>query len=334
MTTITQALTSTPPLTSVDLTAWSTRVRVVVTDPSAAAAAESVTRDWLDRVDRACSRFREDSDLSRVNAAAGASVPVGQTLVVALQAALEAARVTDGLVTPTVGAALCAAGYDRTFPMIGGGAPSDLPRLARPDEVVEVGQASPDWRLVRVDPTRATVRLPLGCRLDLGSTTKAWAADVLAEDLARGLGCGVLVDLGGDVVAAGAPPAAGWLVQVVDGPVSSGVGPLVHIVDGALATSSTVVRRWVSQGRERHHIIDPRTGAPSDDLWRTVTVSAATCLDANVASTACVVLAADGPDWLAEVGLPARLVRRDGVVLTLNGWPEDEPEARPAAGVA
>ena len=329
---MTGTLTVAPQLTSVDLAAWSTRVRVVVTDPSAASAAASVTRAWLDRVDRACSRFREDSDLARVNAAAGASVPVGQTLVVALQAALEAARVTDGLVTPTVGDALCSAGYDRSFPLIGGSSPSDLPRPAGPDEVFE-GHAAPDWRLVEVDPARATVRLPLGCRLDLGSTTKAWAADVLAEDLAKGLGCGVLVDLGGDVVVAGAPPAEGWLVQVVDGPVSSGVGPLVHIVDGALATSSTVVRRWVSRGRERHHIIDPRTGIPSDDLWRTVTVSAASCLDANVASTACVVLAADGPSWLCEVGLAARLVRRDGLVLTLNGWPDDGPSYA-AAGVA
>ena len=325
---------ATPALTAVDLAAWSTRVRVVVTDPSAARAAQSVTGAWLDRVDRACSRFREDSDLSRVNAAAGSRVPVGQTLVIALQAALEAARVSAGLVTPTIGDALCAAGYDRTFPLIGGTSPSDVSRRARAEHVPDGRYPSPDWRLVEVDPARATVRLPVGCRLDLGSTTKAWAADVLAEDLARGLGCGVLVDLGGDVVAAGPAPAGGWLVQVVDGPVTSGAGPLVHIVDGALATSSTVVRRWVSQGQERHHIIDPRTGGPADDLWRTVTVSAASCLDANVASTAAVVLAADAPDWLSEVGLPARLVRRDHVVVALNGWPDDGSAAEPAAGAA
>ncbi len=114
---------------------------------------------------------------------------------------------------------------------------------------------------------------------------------------------------------------------MVDGPVGPGEGPCVLLADGALATSSTVVRRWLRRGQPQHHIVDPRTGRPADDVWRTVTVSSATCLDANLASTACVVLGALAPEWLEGVGLPARLVARDGSVQLANGWPSDGESA-------
>lgn len=298
----------------VDLEAWSTRMRVAVTDPSLVDVARDRTVVFLDAVDHACSRFRPDSDLSRVCARPGSVVPVGGILVAALEAALEAASATDGLVTPTVAGALEASGYSRTFALIGSGDPAALPQ--------PVPVPAPDWRLVELDTSAWTVRVPSGTALDLGSTAKAWASDTLAGALASELGCGVLVSLGGDVAVAGPGPDRGWTVEVVDG--AAAANPVVLLEQGALATSSTVLRRWTYGGRTAHHIIDPRTGEPADDVWRTVTVAAARCVDANTASTAAVVHGLDAPAWLEEVGLASRLVDRDGRVVTVAGWPGDE----------
>jgi thiamine biosynthesis lipoprotein len=98
--------------------------------------------------------------------------------------------------------------------------------------------------------------------------------------------------------------------------------PAVAIFAGGLATSGTSVRRWVRDGRDLHHIVDPRTGQPAADTWRTVTVVAGTCLDANIASTASILLGPAAPAWLAGIGLPARLVSPDGRVSTVGSWPD------------
>ncbi len=312
---------------AIDLLAWGTWIRVVVTDAAVAAAAEATTRYWLDRVDRACSRFRPDSALEALNRSAGRTVSVEPLLAEALEVALGAAADSGGLVTPTVGAALSSAGYDRTFSLLASLSPSELPRAVCTNQVDAARVTA--WDAVRVDRDAGTVWMPRGCRLDLGSTTKAWAADRLARTIFDGLGCGVLVDLGGDLAICGPAPERGWIVQVVDGAAESGSGPLVVLADGGLATSSTVVRRWMVGEQVCHHIMDPRTGLPADDLWRTVSVTAARCVDANVASTAAVVLGQQAPLWLTALGLPARLVRRDGEVVTLNGWPDEEPNAFP-----
>jgi thiamine biosynthesis lipoprotein len=96
--------------------------------------------------------------------------------------------------------------------------------------------------------------------------------------------------------------------------------PRIAIDSGALATSSTTVRRW---GRTAHHLIDPRTGLPAVSPWRTVSVAAASCVDANTASTAAIVLGDDAPEWLAARNLPARLVDQAGGVLAVAGWPAE-----------
>ena len=106
-----------------------------------------------------------------------------------------------------------------------------------------------------------------------------------------------------------------------------GAGPVVEITAGGLATSGTAVRRWATDHGEAHHLLDPQTGRPAITPWRTVTVAAATCLAANVASTAAVVLGEDGARWLEERLLPARAVRRDGSVVTLGGWPAEREAA-------
>jgi thiamine biosynthesis lipoprotein len=104
-----------------------------------------------------------------------------------------------------------------------------------------------------------------------------------------------------------------------------GPGPVVSVRAGGLATSGTTVRRWMRGGQPLHHLIDPATGLPADTVWRTVSVAAASCVDANIASTAAVILGMEAPSWLAARRLPARLVTIDGAVTTVAGWPAEVP---------
>jgi thiamine biosynthesis lipoprotein len=169
------------------------------------------------------------------------------------------------------------------------------------------------------------VLLPAGMRLDLGATAKALAADRAAQRVTAATAAGVLVSLGGDLSVAGRVPAGGWLIHVTDDHRSDADAPgqTVAISSGGLATSSTTTRRWRHRGEVMHHILDPRTGAPIHSPWRTVSVAAASCVDANIASTGAVVLGDAAPDWLAEHGLAARLVATDGHVVRLGGWPPE-----------
>jgi thiamine biosynthesis lipoprotein ApbE len=295
-----------------------TGIRLVVTDGSQLGAAQAMLADDLADLDAACSRFRGDSELIRIEASAGHPTRVSPLLADAVGAALYGARLTDGDVDPTVGHAMEALGYDRDF--------TSVP--ARGAAVrISVSLAS-SWRQVILDQGARLLTVPVGVRLDLGATAKAWAADRSARRIARELGCGVLVSLGGDIAVAGQVPAGGWSVRVQDvtgDPAAACAGPssVVAIHEGGLATSSTTARRWERGGDVLHHILDPRTARPADSQWRTVSVAAASALDANIASTASIIRGARAPRWLAELGLPARLVGVDGTVTTVAGWPQE-----------
>ena len=181
----------------------------------------------------------------------------------------------------------------------------------------------------RLDARSRRLTVPAGVQLDLGATVKGWAADRSASRIADRLGCGVLVSLGGDTSVAGQPPAGGWRIRVQDltaMPDEPPRGPstAVAIRDGGLATSSTAARRWQRGGDVLHHIVDPRTCLPAATVWRTVSVAAATCADANTAATAAVIRGRQAPAWLASLRLPARLVEPDGTVHTISGWPAAE----------
>src|SRR5437660_12643553 len=122
----------------------------------------------------------------------------------------------------------------------------------------------------------------------------------------------------------GEAPAGGWRVQVGEdstAPLAAGA-EAVRATGGGVATSSTTVRRWRRGGATLHHLIDPRTGLPAEGPWRTATTAAATCVDANVAATAAIVMGVPAPGWLEAAGVPARLVGRAGDVLRVAGWPE------------
>jgi FAD:protein FMN transferase len=312
---------------------FGTTAVLLVTGDNAAGRARAIADEVLADVDAACSRFRPDSELSRLNAAGGTPAVVSQTFADLLATALRAAQLTGGDVDPTCGAALTALGYDRDFADLPGAGPGVTMSQASQARGGITGAAQPlgavgrvpGWRSVRLDRQARRVRLTDEAQLDLGATAKAWAADRCAEQIAAALGCGVLVSLGGDVAVAGPPPPEGWRIRVTDDSAApaSAPGQTVTITSGGLATSSTTVRTWEQGDRRVHHIINPATGAPATSCWRTVSVAAGTCTDANTASTAAIIRGGAAAGWLHGLGLPARLVRHDGTAVTTAGWPGD-----------
>lgn len=346
--------------------ALGTSVELVVRDGRALPQARAIVEAQLHEIDLACSRFRADSELTRVNAQAGRRVSVRPLLIDAVEVALRAAELTDGDVDPTLGRALEIAGYDRDWQLLA--CPPAGARLAPALESPRTGALPPatssssmpssesspaienvrawkprpseqaasklrvlarlcaGWERVEIDRERATLRIPTGMKLDLGATAKAWAADRASKAVYEATGCGVLVSLGGDISTAGPSPTGGWRIHVTDdhrsGPQAP--GQTVSIAGGGLATSSTSVRRWRRHdGRTMHHIIDPSTAEPVVSAWRTVSVAAADCADANIAATAAILRGERAPAWLADLQMPARLVGCDGEVVTVGSWPTD-----------
>lgn len=279
------------------------------------AEARCVAEEVLAAVDRTCSRFRNDSDLSRANAHPGQWVAVDPLLVAAVRVAVEAAETTRGLVDPCLGRAMVELGYDADLGVVVRRPPTrGLPETPTP----RFGA----WEQIGL--SEQAVRVPHGCALDLGATAKAWASDLVAAEVTQRLGCDVVVSVGGDVrvnrsgMTAAADP--GWPVAVTERP-DDGDGEVVVLDGGGLATSSTTVRRWSSRGAVWHHVLDPRTALPVPGPWRTATATGPTCVAANTATTAALVLGAEAVPWLAERSVAARLVASDGAVTTVGGWP-------------
>ncbi len=299
--------------------ALGTVAELEVTEATALVAAAELLERELERIDRVASRFRKDSELTALNRSAGSEVSVGPGLMEAVQVALAIAELTHGLVDPTVGEVMEHLGYDRDFDDVRPGLAGELPGAG----------PVPGWRSVAVDRVRHSVTLAAGTTLDLGATAKALAADRAAHFVHDRLGCGVLVSLGGDVAVAGPAPDAGFAVGVADRCASADPSEVIALRSGGLASSGTGVRRWRLGHREVHHIVDPRTGLPAETCWRTVTVAASTCVQANAASTAAVVLGPSARAWLEELHLPARLVRLDGSVVRTSPWPETAEDSRP-----
>jgi thiamine biosynthesis lipoprotein len=298
---------------------WGTYAFLAVADAEQLPRARRITDQLLAAVDGACSRFRWDSTLSEVNRRPGSWVAADPLLVAALEVALDAAAVTDGLVDPCLGRTMVSLGYDRDL--------AELTLLPTERVTARVDPPPPGaWREVRV--AEDAVRIPEGVALDLGATAKAWAADLVAETLVDALGCPVVVSLGGDLRVLGPDPdeAAAWPVQVAERPDEVSSGATVS-VSGGLATSSTLVRRWSTAAGDRHHLLDPRTGLPASGVFRTVTAAGSTCVAANTASTAALVLGAEAPAWLRRHGVTARLIDVDGTVTTVGDWPTPSEEA-------
>jgi FAD:protein FMN transferase len=166
------------------------------------------------------------------------------------------------------------------------------------------------WRMVDLDPHRRVLSIPGGTEIDVGATGKALAADRIAREVARTASTAVLVNLGGDIACAG---EATWDIGIADDHRAVEPDQVVQIRSGGIATSSTTVRPG--------HILNPQTGEPVESPWRTVTVAGRSCVAANTASTAAIVVGESAPKWLAARGIPARLVAHDGSVIRVAGWP-------------
>ena len=298
-----------------DWRVFGTGARLVVTEGSALAEARAVIDAELAAIDLAASRFRDDSELVRVNHSSGKPTAISPLLVELLQVALSAARDTDGAVDPTLGVSLREIGYDRTFREIPGDGPA----------IQVTMQRHSDWSMVDLDEEELTVRIPEWVELDLGATAKAYAADRAVGAAFRATGTGALLSLGGDIAVAGPSPTEGWPILITDDsndPLDT-PGPVVVLRHGGLATSSTSARQWRRGDETVHHLLEPWTGRSATGPYRTVSVAADTCVQANVAATATIVLGARDPQWLARQGLASRVVLNDGSVRTLSGWPKE-----------
>jgi thiamine biosynthesis lipoprotein len=309
---------STTLLGIVDDRALGTSMRLVVTRPEGLVAAKAAADRVIKAIDDAASRFRVDSELSRVNLEPGRQIRISPLLAQALAAGLRGAKLTDGAVDPTVGSAVRLAGYDRDF--------AAIPEDGWPIQLSVT--RIPGWRAIEFDEASRTVLIPKGVEVDLGATAKALASDLAAAAALEAVGSGgVLVSLGGDIAVGGEPPPEGWAVQTSEDS-NAGIDDdeeTITIQSGGIATSSTTVRHWTRGGVVLHHIIDPATGLPASGPWRTASAVAATCVDANIASTAAIVMGESAIAWLVANRLPGRLVDRHGSVHRVAGWPEPRP---------
>lgn len=308
---------------------WATTVFLGVADASRLAPARELVEHLLSELDIAISRFRDDSDLLRANAAAGQWVDVSPWLVEAADVAVRVAEDTGGLVDPTMGLHLQRLGYDDDLDVVRSraeatdeptGGPSSPPG---PADLPQPPLISAAWRRVQTAPGR--LRVPAGSALDLGATGKAFAADRVAAVVAERIGTDCILSIGGDVAVAATGRNRGrhrWRVAVSERP-GEAARQVVDLPHGAVATSTIVHRTWWQDGGFMHHLLDPATGLPVRHRWRTATVRADDCVSANAASTAALVLGERAADWLDARRLAARLVDRDGTVVALGDWPTD-----------
>jgi thiamine biosynthesis lipoprotein len=295
-------------LTILDFPAMGTTVSVLAPVDDAEAARD-VTRQLFAEWEAALSRFRSDSELSRLNARAGEWATVSPLLFDVSATASEAARATDGVFDPTLLRQLVSLGYDRTL--------SALPPIA--PSLREAIQPGGGWRGIRLNHAERRIYLPAGVALDFGGIAKGMAVDAAVERLrAMGLPCGC-VNAGGDLATFGAPPDGEGRPIGVQGRNETRVITLRH---GALATSGVANRQWRQGAFVRRHILDPRTGMPAETgLW-SVTVAAPRCAQAEAAAkTAFILGPRQGARFLDERNLAGLFAHEDGAWQTAGDWP-------------
>lgn len=283
---------------------------VVIAPDHASATALRLTRDLFAEWERTLSRFRADSELSRLNAAAGLRTAVSPLMLTVLGAALDAARATRGIFDPTVLLRMIEIGYDRTFETL----PTRLP-AAHETQRAQTG----GWRAIDVNEARRLVRLPAGVGLDFGGIAKGMAVDAALNLLEeRGL-TPAMVNAGGDLAVRSLPPdAPHWPIAVP----GKDEGWVIGLKGGAVATSGVAHRHWRQGDSERHHLIDPRTGDPAASALWSVTAIAGMCAQAEVAAkTALIQGSEQGARFIEEVHLGALLISDNGEWRTAGAWP-------------
>jgi FAD:protein FMN transferase len=275
--------------------------------------AQKAVRALFGEWESALSRFRPESELSRLNALAGRPIAVSSLLYDVVASALAGARATRGAFDPTLLPDLVRLGYDRTF--------ADLPADASASRRLPF--VGGQWHGIRLDSERRRILLPPGAALDVGGVAKGMAVDAALDRIEIELGIGTaLVDAGGDLAVRGLPPGQKtWQVAI------EGTAIPVALRHGALATSGSGRRRWLQGGVQRHHLIDPRTGEPAASGLSSVAVASATCRQAEVAATAVFVLGATEGTALLERHDLAGLLAGSRGIETVGRWPQQQVAA-------
>ena len=265
--------------------------------------------NWFEEWEQALSRFRVNSELSRLNHANGQPVAVSETLWQVFHAVLDAERKTGGLVTPTVGNAVIEVGYDRDFSQLAGqnlDPVESAPALVSPLEMLS-------W-----DEATRTIYLPTAVHLDFGGIAKGWAAEQIVQQFKHH--GAVLMNCGGDIALSGATlDGSPWEIGVFKpfDRASNYVEMLYFDQPCGVATSATDLRRWVQGSVIRHHIINPRTGLPALSDVISATVIAPTAMDAEAVAKAVLIRGSqEGLAWIGEdPDLAALLILDNGQIL-------------------
>ncbi|MBM3674988.1 MAG: FAD:protein FMN transferase [Actinobacteria bacterium] len=288
--------------------AMGTRARLLVLGGPASLA--EALRERVLGLEARWTRFRADSELCRLNAAAGAPVVVSSDTYALIELAVDAWQRTGGRFDPTVHDAMMRIGYDRDF---------DAVRDRTHQERVAYRPA-PGCAAIRLDRLVRAVQLPRGVQLDLGGIGKGYTADLVVHE-ARAAGAdGVCVDLGGDVRVAGIGPDGGaWRVDVEGLGASVPIAPL-RLAEGGIATSTRSKRTWSDASGPVHHLVDPATGAPVSGGLVAVTVLSGETWWAEVLAKAAFVAGAEhGPSLVIGHGATGLVIRDSGDVQRLAG---------------
>lgn len=283
---------------------------VVIAPEAALSAALQLTRDLFAEWEGVFSRFRPESELSRLNAAAGFRTPVSPLMLTVLSRALDAARATRGVFDPTILQRMLQIGYDRSFESLAPHLPA-----AYGSQPAQTG----GWRNVEVNEARRHVRLPAGVGLDFGGIVKGMAVDAALDLLEEQHMAPAMVNAGGDLAVRGLPPESSFWPIAVPG---KDEGWVIGLERGAVATSGVARRRWMQGDQQRHHLIDPRTGEPAaSSLW-SVTSLAGACAQAEVAAKTTLILGREqGARFIEEARLGALMIADSGEWSAAGAWP-------------
>ncbi|MCU1390369.1 MAG: thiamine biosynthesis lipoprotein ApbE [Ilumatobacteraceae bacterium] len=303
--------------------AMGSRAHIIVTGGDVGLLDQAIRR--VLELESRWSRFRADSEISRLNGSAGEYFWVSADTALMIERAIELWRLTGASVDPLVLGAVIEAGYDRSFETL-----TELrsrasgPRIAEPWTMIactdiDIDLGAPD-RASGAAEQGHRVRLPRGATFDPGGIGKGLAADMIVGELVVAGAHGVCVNLGGDLRVDGTgPDGAAWDVAI-EHPWTGAPMVTVHISDGGIATSSTLKRTWTVGRDRRHHLIDPSTGSPSTTDLVQATVVAGQAWVAEGLAKAVLLRGSDQPFDVLPAGIEAIAVDRDGRVLVSDGF--------------
>lgn len=283
---------------------------IVIAPEAIVPAALRLTRELFAEWEGVFSRFRPQSELSRLNAAAGFRTPVSPLMLTVLARSLDAARATRGVFDPTILQRMIQIGYDRTFESLAPHLPA-----ARVTQPAQTG----GWRNIEVNEARRHVRLPAGVGLDFGGIVKGMAVDAALDLLEEQGMAPAMVNAGGDLAVRGLPPQSSYWPIAVPG---KDEGWVIGLERGAVATSGVARRRWTQGDTERHHLIDPRTGEPAMSALWSVTGIANACAQAEVAAKTALILGHEqGARFIEDARLGALMIAESGEWSAAGAWP-------------